>query len=159
MISLHQLPRPQIQDFLDYIDLVRPGLKGQASKLSTVLSRIVDNRLSPQRLVLDKLTSNLSAELGNRSLVELFQLVPTDSYQARAIVGPSSDQMYANNQLSCAQGTMNSVQKSTYQELDREFKVDIKDLFCFQDIGSSAPQQSGYRGGISHLPRKSSPGR
>lgn len=62
-----------MQDFLDYIDLIRPGLKGQICNLSTILPQIVENQLLPQKLVLETLTSNLLPQLRNRSLEELFQ--------------------------------------------------------------------------------------
>jgi len=52
-----------MQDFLDYIDLVRPGLKEQASNLSTILPHIVDNRLPSQGLVLETLPANRLSEL------------------------------------------------------------------------------------------------
>jgi hypothetical protein len=79
-----------MQEFLDYIDLIRPGLKEQASYLSAVLLHIVDNRLQPQRLVLETLTSNLLSELRNRPLEELFQFYTNTitSLQADALIEP-----------------------------------------------------------------------
>ncbi|KAH6667785.1 hypothetical protein B0J14DRAFT_675784 [Halenospora varia] len=105
--DLHYLPRPQIQDFLDYIDWIHPGLKEQASKLSDVLPHRIDAKSSPQRLVLDKLISNLLPELRNRKMEELFQFTndPVDFGPNRAVVGPLIDQAHANNQLAHPQRT------------------------------------------------------
>jgi hypothetical protein len=101
-----------MQDFLDYIDLIRPGLKGQICNLSAILPQIVENRFPPQKLVLETLTSNLLPQLRNRSLEELFQFDAevVASRQADAAVGPSSDHGHANGQLSYAQGTIESLQ-------------------------------------------------
>ncbi|KAF8855966.1 hypothetical protein BDZ45DRAFT_745972 [Acephala macrosclerotiorum] len=109
--NLHGLPRPQIPLFLDYIDLIRPGLKEQVCNLSTVLPQIVDNRLPPRKLVLETLTSNLLPQLRSSSLEELFKFDTdvTDSRQADAAVGSSSDQGRANEQ-SYVQVTSESLQ-------------------------------------------------
>ena len=79
--------------------MIDPGLKEQASKLSDVLLHKRDTKFPPQKLVLDKLTSNPLSELRNRPLEELFQVAndPVDSSPAKAVVSPSFDQVYANN--------------------------------------------------------------
>jgi hypothetical protein len=84
-------------------------LKEQISNLSTILPHIVVNRLPPQRLVIETLTSKLLPELRNRSLEELFQFCTdtNDSHKADAPVGPPSDQVYG--QSFYTQGPVGSV--------------------------------------------------
>lgn len=82
-------------------------MKEQASKLSDALTPRIDAQGSPQRLILDKIISDLLPELRNRKMQELFQpaIDPVDSGPSGAVVGPSIDQAYANNQLPYPHGT------------------------------------------------------
>jgi hypothetical protein len=152
-----------MQNLLDYIDLIRPSLKEQVCNLSNVLLQIIDNQLPPRRLVLETLTSNLAAQLRNRSLEELFQF-DTDifeSHQADAVVSPPSDQMCLKVQIVHSDYTTESSQwqsntadysESTYssechgksdylQELDQQSNGCIEDPSCLQD-------ESGHNGGF-----------
>lgn len=72
--SLYRLPLRQIPDLVDYINFIRLGLEGQVRNLPTILSQIIDNRVLPQRLVLETLTCNLLPQLRSRPSEELFQL-------------------------------------------------------------------------------------
>ncbi|RFU23676.1 hypothetical protein B7463_g12661, partial [Scytalidium lignicola] len=101
--DLHELPRPLMQDFLDYIDFVRPGLKKQACNLSAILLCIVEGKPLQQMLVLESLTSNLLLELSNTPLEKVSQHDNTDgSSPASSMDDPSFDLRYANQQLSLA---------------------------------------------------------
>ncbi|OBT60235.1 hypothetical protein VE03_10210 [Pseudogymnoascus sp. 23342-1-I1] len=73
MTDLHHLKRPQIQDFVDYIDLIRLGLKKEVMNLTGVLLQMVDTSRPAQRQLLDILTSNLLSETRNRPPEELLQ--------------------------------------------------------------------------------------
>jgi hypothetical protein len=140
-----------MQDFLNYIDFIRPDLKEQAHNLSTVLPDMVYNRL--QRLVLETLTPNLLPELRNKPLEELFQFAPTtnETQEVDALTSPSLDPMYTNNQLSYAQdsdehtGASALQGKSAHlQVLDQQFNMYLEDPFYFEGTDSSAQQQSSH---------------
>ena len=77
--SLRRLRRPYIENFLDYIDSTRPGLKDQLSHLSILLPGIVNyGILPPQRLVLETLPHSRLSEIGGRPLKELLQFCTED---------------------------------------------------------------------------------
>ncbi|OBT54043.1 hypothetical protein VE04_07614 [Pseudogymnoascus sp. 24MN13] len=110
--DLHNLNRHHIQDFVDYIDLVRPGLKGKVINLSGVLLQRVDSSRPTQRQLLDILTYNLLSESRIKQPEELLQFVnhPSKSDLAQAVTSPSFDQLQANNQLSHPQRIVTSVE-------------------------------------------------
>jgi hypothetical protein len=97
-----------MQDFVDYIDFIQPGLKEQIRNLSAILRQIIDDQLPPQKLVLETLTPNPLPQLRNMPLEELFRFDTDiiDSYQASAVASPSPDQGCADQQLFYAQGAI-----------------------------------------------------
>ncbi|KFZ16874.1 hypothetical protein V501_02027 [Pseudogymnoascus sp. VKM F-4519 (FW-2642)] len=110
--DLHKLNRHHIQDFVDYIDFIHPGLKEKVINLSGILLQKVDASRPAQRQLLDILTSNLLSESINRPPEELllFANHPSKSDLAQAVASPSFDQPYANNQLSHPQRIGTSVE-------------------------------------------------
>ncbi|OBT54779.1 hypothetical protein VE04_03468 [Pseudogymnoascus sp. 24MN13] len=100
--DLQNLNRHNVQDFVDYVDLVCPGLKEKVNNLSGVLLQRVDSSRPAQRQLLDILTCNLFSKSSNRPPEDLLQFAkdPSKSDRAQAMASPSFDQVYANNQLS-----------------------------------------------------------
>jgi hypothetical protein len=140
MISLFYLKRPQIPNFLDYIDFVQPGLKEQACNLSAFLPYIGDNGLPRKRLVLETLPVNKLPELRDRTLGELLQFV-----NDMAEGGPSFEQIHIDEQLPSTQDTIESARNT------HSYNTDGTLAWQEGEVGDPSNFPTDY-GGYSRLP-------
>ncbi|KFZ02686.1 hypothetical protein V500_00024, partial [Pseudogymnoascus sp. VKM F-4518 (FW-2643)] len=110
--DLRKLNQYRIQDVVDYVDFIRPGLKEKVINLTGVLLQRVDSSRPAQRQLVDILTCNLLSKSRNGPPEELLQFAnhPPKSDLAQAVASPSFDQVYANNQLSHPQRIVRSVE-------------------------------------------------